>query len=113
MYRQVGVPKFNNGIIEKGLIIRHLLLPGLLSESKRIIDWIGSNFPNEIYLSLMCQYVPMYKAEKFPEINKRVSPITYEWLIDYVLQIGLENGFIQEYDSAQVIYTPDFNLDGI
>lgn len=113
MYRQVGTPVFEGSLIKKGLVIRHLLLPGLLSESKRILDWISENLPKDIYISIMSQYVPMHDAKKFPEINKKVSPKSYDWLVDYALSIGLTNGFIQEYDSAETIYTPDFNLEGI
>lgn len=113
MYRQVGAPEFKDGLIKEGLIIRHLLLPGLLSESKRIIDWIAANVGRDVYISLMSQYVPMHKANCFPEINNKVSPKSYEWLIDYCLSKGLENGFIQEYDSAESSYTPEFDLDGV
>lgn len=113
MYRQVGAPRFENGLIKRGLVIRHLLLPVLLSESKKIIDWIADNLPRSIYVSLMSQYVPMYRAENYPEINKKVSPRSYEWLLDYFISKGLENGFMQEYDSAETIYTPEFNLDGV
>lgn len=113
MYRQVGVPVFENGLIKKGIIIRHLLLPGLLSESKKILDWISGNLSKDVYISLMSQYIPMYKASCFPEINKRVSPKSYEWLIDYFLSLGLKKGYTQEYSSAQDVYTPDFDLEGI
>jgi len=113
MYRQVGSPRFEGERIVKGLIIRHLLLPGQLSQSKKIMDWIAENLPNTVYISLMSQYVPMYKAPNYPEINKRVSEKSYEWLVDYCLSLGLENGFIQEESSAQALYTPDFNLDGV
>jgi len=113
MYNQVGVPVIENGIIKKGLIVRHLLLPNLLSESKKILDWIAENLPHDIYISLMSQYVPMYKADIYPEINRKVSKKSYEWLVDYALSLGLDNGFIQEFDSAEDAYTPKFNLDGI
>lgn len=113
MFRQVGCPIIKNGLIQKGIIIRHLLIPGLLSESKKILDFISTNFPSDIYISLMSQYTPMYKACDFPEINKKISKKSYEWLIDYSLFIGLEKGYIQEYDSAQAEYTPEFNLDGV
>jgi len=113
MYRQVGSPEFNGEIIKKGLIIRHLLLPGHLSESKKIIDWIAANLPKSIFVSFMSQYVPVYKASHYPEINRKVSPKSYEWLIDYYISKGMENGFMQDYTSAQSIYTPDFNLDGV
>lgn len=113
MYRQVGIPKFENGIIKRGLIIRHMLLPGLLSDSKKVLDWISKNLPKDIYISLMSQYVPMYHASNFVEINKRVSEKSYEWLIDYSLSLGLENGYIQEQTSAEAGYTPLFDCSGI
>lgn len=113
MFKQVGSPVLEGGLIKKGLIIRHLLLPGLLSESKKILDWISQNLPKSIYISLMSQYVPMYDAHKYPEINKRVSQKSYEWLVDYSISIGLENGYMQDCNSAQTTYTPDFNNKGI
>jgi putative pyruvate formate lyase activating enzyme len=113
MLRQVGPPVFEGDIIKRGLIVRHLLLPGHLSESRKILDWIKDNLPVEVYVSLMCQYVPMHKAVNYPEINKKVTPKAYEWLLDYFLSIGLKNGFMQEYESAETIYTPEFNLDEI
>ena len=113
MYRQVGSPVFEGEGIKKGLIIRHLLLPGLLPESKKILDWIAENLPKSIYISLMCQYVPLYRAKDYPEINKKVSKKSYEWLIDYALSIGLTNGFIQDFESADTSFTPEFNLEGL
>lgn len=113
MYRQTGPNIFAGGMLKKGIIIRHLLLPGLLSDSKRIIDWICANLPHDIYVSLMCQYVPMYNAKKYPEINKKVARKSYQRLADYFLSVGLKNGYIQEYDSAKTIYTPDFDLEGV
>lgn len=113
MYRQAGRPYLVNGILKKGLIIRHLLLPGLLSESKRILDWISLNFSNNVYISLMSQYVPMFKTALFPEINRKTESRTYEWLVNYALSIGLDRGFIQDTDSALDIYTPEFNLEGV
>lgn len=113
MYRQVGSPFIENRLMKKGLIIRHLLLPGMLSESKKILDWISDNLPKDVYISLMSQYVPMYKAKEYPEINKRVKPQTYEWLIDYALSLGLNNGFLQECGSANDTYTPEFNFEGL
>lgn len=113
MYRQVGSPIFHNNKIKKGLIIRHLLLPNMLFEAKKIIDYLSENIPHDVYISLMSQYTPMYKANSFKEINKKVSPDSYEWLIDYVLSKGFENGYIQDYTSAEYIYTPKFDLEGI
>ncbi|KPU42843.1 radical SAM superfamily protein [Oxobacter pfennigii] len=113
MYRQVGSPEFSGDLIKRGLMIRHLLLPGQLSESRIILDWIADNLPHDIYISLMCQYVPMHRAGEFPEINKKVSQKSYDWLVDYCLSLGLVNGFIQDMDSADNIYTPEFDFEGI
>lgn len=114
MYSQVGAPIFDdNGIIQKGLIIRHLILPGQLENSKKVLDWIRANLPNDIYISLMCQYTPIYKAGDYPELNRRLRKREYEEIIDYFFEIGLENGFAQEMSSAEKVYTPKFNLDGV
>ncbi|MDK2903613.1 MAG: putative pyruvate formate lyase activating enzyme [Clostridiales bacterium] len=114
MYRQVGSPQFDDeGIIKRGLIIRHLMLPGLIEDSKQILLWIRNNLPTEVYVSLMAQYTPMYKAKEHKELNRRISRRQYEAIIDYFFDIGLENGYIQERSSAKSIYTPDFDLSGL
>lgn len=114
MYRQVGIPVFDeNGIIKRGLIIRHLILPGLYKESIKILDWIKNNLPEGIYISLMSQYTPYYKAECYPEINRRITRREYEKVVNHLFKLGLENGYIQERDSAKEEYIPDFNLEGV
>lgn len=114
MVRQTGKPKFNDkGLIQKGVIIRHLMLPGLLFDSKKIIDTIYNLFEADVYISIMSQYVPMYNAIKYPEINKKLNPKHYDALINYATDIGIVNGFIQDADSATTEYTPDFNLQGV
>lgn len=114
MHRQVGNPVFNDeGILVKGLMIRHLMLPGLLFDSKKIVDWVLDNLPEEIYLNLMCQYTPMYKACDYPEINRKLNQKSYDTLVDYAISMGLKNGFIQDFDSANEEYVPDFDLEGI
>jgi putative pyruvate formate lyase activating enzyme len=113
MLRQVGTPVFKNGILKKGVMIRHLMLPGLLFDSKKIIDWVASELPKEVYFNIMCQYTPMGDAYRFPEINKRINEKHYEALLDYAVLQGIENGFFQEFDSASSEYIPDFNLDGV
>ena len=114
MVRQTGKPKFNDkGLIQKGVIIRHLMFPGLLFDSKKIIDTIYNLFEADVYISIMSQYVPMYNAIKYPEINKKLNPKHYDALINYATDIGIVNGFIQDADSATTEYTPDFNLQGV
>jgi putative pyruvate formate lyase activating enzyme len=114
MYRQVGNPVFDeNGIIQKGLIIRHLILPGMAQESIKILDWIAANLPKEVMVSVMSQYTPYYKAGCCSEINRRITRREYEKVVNHVYKLGLENGYIQERDSAVEEYIPDFNLEGL
>ncbi|OXT08396.1 radical SAM protein [Thermoanaerobacterium thermosaccharolyticum] len=114
MYRQVGYPVFDNdGIMKKGIIIRHLILPGKLDDTKKILKWISDNLPKEIYVSLMGQYTPFYNANKYQELNRRISNKEYEEVIEYFFEIGLENGFVQDNESASESFIPDFDLEGI
>ena len=114
MIRQVGNPKFNeDGIIMKGVIIRHLLLPGLLFDSKKIIDAIYKKFGDNVYISLMNQYTPMYNAKMYPEINKSINEKTYDSIVNYALSIGVRNGFIQETGTDSEEFVPNFNNEGV
>jgi len=114
MYRQVGVPVYNeDGIIQKGLVIRHLLLPGLVEDSKKVLKWIKDNLPLEIPISLMAQYTPVYKANTIESLNRKITEKEYNKIIDYFFDIGLENGFVQDHESATSDYTPDFDLQGL
>ncbi|SNV74510.1 radical SAM protein [Clostridium cochlearium] len=109
MYRQVGKPVFDeNGIIKKGIIIRHLMLPGLLFDSKKILDYIHKTFGNNVYISLMNQYTPMFKASNYPEINRKLNEKHYNSIIDYALDLGIKNAFIQESESSSEEFVPDF-----
>lgn len=110
MFNQVGVPQFNqDGLITKGLLIRHLVLPGYLEESKQILDWISKNLPHTIYVSLMAQYYPAYQATRHPKINRLLTQAEYDEIVDYCWDLGLENGFTQEISAADPKYTPEFN----
>lgn len=114
MYSQVGNPVFNrDGLIVKGVIIRHLMLPGLLFDSKKIIDYIYNTYGNSVYISIMNQYTPMYHAYKFPEINKPLNPGHYDSLINYCISLGIKNAFIQENGTCSRNFVPDFNLQGV
>lgn len=111
MVRQVGSPEFDdNGLIKKGVIIRHLMLPGLLFDSKKVMDYIYNTFGNSVYVSIMNQYTPTFKAEEYPEINKPLNPKHYDTLIDYSLSIGIENGFIQDTGTNSKSFIPEFDL---
>lgn len=114
MFNQVDKPIFNeNGIIQKGVIIRHLMLPGLLFDSKKVIDTIYNKFGNKVYISLMNQYTPMYDSIKYPEINKPLNPKHYDSLIDYSIELGVKNGFIQDTGTNSKSFIPDFNNEGV
>ena len=114
MVSQVGEARFDDdGIIQKGVIIRHLMLPGLLFDSKKVIDFIYSTFKDSVYISLMNQYTPMHEAIKYPEISKPLNPNHYDALIDYCGNLGITKGFIQESGTSSTAFVPDFDLSGV
>ena len=114
MYRQTGNPSYDaNGMIQKGMIIRHLLLPGLQEDSKKVLRWIREKLPVEVPVSLMAQYTPLFRAKSCRELNRRITKREYEGMIDYFFEIGLQNGYVQERSSAKEEYTPEFDLSGI
>lgn len=114
MYRQVGSPVLDgSGLIKKGLIIRNLILPGHTRESIYILDWIAENLPKSVYVSLMSQYTPYFDAHKCPEINRPITRFEYEKVVSHLNKLGFENGYIQERESSDTQYIPDFNLEGV
>lgn len=109
MYRQVGDPFFaENGLLQRGLVIRHLILPGLTEDSKKVLDWISRELPKEVYVSLMGQYTPVYRSSHYPEINRKLADTEYQEVIGYFLDLGLENGLIQDLSAADPGYIPEF-----
>lgn len=114
MVKQTGAPVFDeNGLIKKGVIIRHLMLPGLLFDSKKVIDTIYSTFGDNVFISIMNQYTPMHKACNYPEINKPLNPAHYTSLINYAVNIGIKNGFVQDEGTNTTSYVPSFKLEGV
>ncbi len=115
MYRQVGKPIFDEhtGLMKKGLIVRHLLLPTCLEDSKKVMDYLYNTYHDDIYISIMSQYTPMGNFPKMPELNRKVSGREYNSLVDYCINLGIENGFIQEEDVASESFIPPFDLEGI
>lgn len=114
MYRQVGAAAFDEeGMMKKGLIIRHLMLPGMSSESIRVLKWIRENLPDDVLVSLMSQYTPCYRSSRYPEIHRRITRREYDRVVEAFLEMGFDNGYVQERESAVEAYIPDFNLEGI
>lgn len=112
MYRQVGKPVIKNGIMKKGIIVRHLVLPSHIDDSKRIIKYLYDNYKNNIYLSIMNQYTPV-KVCKYKELNRRVSKEEYDNLIDYAYDLGIRKCFTQEEESQSDSFIPIFKGDSI
>ncbi len=114
MVRQVTAASFDDrGIMKRGVIVRHLLLPGYLSDSKNIIRYLYEKYGDTIYISIMNQYTPLSGMSVYPSMNRRVSEEEYEELINYAIEIGVENGFIQEGETASESFIPEFNGEGV
>ncbi len=113
MYRQQPKTIIEDGIIRKGIIIRHLILPANIDESKNILMWIKENLPNDTYISLMSQYTPYGKIDGIKELNRRLTTAEYNRVVDFFLEIGLENGFMQEKSSAKTDFIPQFDMTGV
>jgi len=114
MVRQVNEAAFDNrGIMQRGVIVRHLTLPGYLEDSKRIIKYLYETYGDRIYISIMNQYTPMARNMAYPELNRRITEEEYEELVDYAIEIGLEQGFVQEGEAALESFIPEFNGEGV
>lgn len=117
MVRQQPVSVFfekdGQELIKKGVIVRQLLLPGQLHDAKQIIKYLHDTYGNQIYVSLMSQFTPLPHVEAYPELNRKVSKRIYEKYIDYAIEIGIENGFIQEEDVAEESFIPLFDHEGV
>ena len=114
MHRQVGNPLFDSsGMLLRGLMIRHLLVPGLYYDSQQVIRWVLTHLPREVHLNLLGQYIPLGRAAEYPEINRRLSRKRYEQLVEFALLHGWVSGYAQEHGSAAEAYVPEFNLDGL
>lgn len=111
MYSQIGKAIIEKDIMKKGVIIRHLILPEQILQTKRILEWIKSNFPKDIYISIMAQYFPTYNAKNHPEINRKITKQEYNFVVSMLKDF--ENGFIQELSNSEEEYVPKFDLSGI
>lgn len=108
MYRQVGSSVIiENGVMKRGLIIRHLVMPNELAETEKVFDFIACELGNEVHVSVMAQYYPTHKAEKYPLISRKISEREYEKVIELIDKYELHNGFVQELESSEN-YQPDF-----
>ena len=114
MYNQVGKVKFDErGIIQKGVIIRHLILPNHIQNTKNILKWVKDNFDNNVYVSIMAQYFPTYKAKNDDLINRKLSLKEYREVENYIYLLDLKNGYMQELGKHEEEYVPKFDLSNL
>lgn len=112
MYRQVGGAVIEDDVMQRGMIIRHLVLPGYLDNSLRVIEWVAETFPkNDVLFSLMSQYVPMEKNET--PLNRRLTQEEYDGAVSWMELCGLTNGYTQDFSSATTEYLPEFDFSGL
>lgn len=111
MVEQVGPPIFDEtGMLRRGVLVRHLALPGHGRDSRNVLRYLSETYGDRIYISLMNQYTPPAEPLPYPNLNRRLSKKAYERLVDYALSLGIENGFIQEGETAEESFIPDFDL---
>ena len=101
------------GLMKKGIIVRHLVLPNNTNDSIKVLDWIKDNLGVNTYISVMGQYTPLYKACDFKEINRTITPLEYKRVLTHFNTCGFQNGFAQELDSAGTNEIPHFDLKGV
>lgn len=111
MYRQVGAPVLDEkGVMKKGLMIRHLILPNEVENSKKILSWIKENMDNNVYISIMAQYFPTYKAKEIEKLSRKITQEEYNEVEEYLYNLDLENGYIQELGEHEEEYVPKWEF---
>ena len=114
MFRQTGPCVIQGGLLKKGVLIRHLILPGQIDNSVGVLEWIADAFPRgSVLVSLMSQYVPMGPAAKLPPFDRRITGEEYDTVLSWLYLLGLEDGFVQGPEAASLEYVPAFNGEGI
>lgn len=114
MVSQTGEAVFDErGIMQRGVIVRHLTLPGCLEDSKRVIKYLYETYGDRIYISIMNQYTPVAANTSYPQLNRKVTYAEYEELVNFAIALGVENGFIQEGETALESFIPQFDGEGV
>ena len=114
MVRQQPRAEFDErGMMKKGVIVRHLMLPGGIKDSKAVVKYLYETYGNQIFVSLMNQYTPLPHVTDYPEINRKLKKFEYDRLVDYAIALGVENGFIQEGETAEESFIPAFTNEGV
>ena len=114
MYRQTGPCLVEDGLLKRGVLIRHLILPGQVDNSIGVLEWIAGAFPKgAVLVSLMSQYIPMGPAARISPFDRRITPEEYDTVLSWLYLLGLDDGFIQGPEAASLEYVPEFNGEGI
>ena len=114
MYRQVGKPVLEDDEMKRGVLVRHLVLPGCVDNSLGVLDWVAEHFRSgDILFSLMSQYVPMGRAVEMPPFDRSITELEYDSVLSYMMLLGIEDGYTQDFSSAERGYTPSFDLTGL
>ena len=114
MYRQAGKPVLEGDEMKRGVLVRHLVLPGCVDNSLGVLDWVAEHFRSgDILFSLMSQYVPMGRAAEMPPFDRRITELEYDSVLSYMMLLGIEDGYTQDFSSAERGYTPSFDLTGL
>lgn len=113
MRRQQPLDVFEGGLMKRGMIIRHLVLPDAIANTKGVLEWIKDNLGKDTYISLMSQYLPCGEADKYPPLDRKLKPIEYKVAVAYALKCGFDNAFVQDSESADGVYVPDFDVSPI
>ncbi len=115
MVRQAGKPLFDeaSGLMKRGVIVRHLCLPGQSKDSKKVLRYLHSTFGNDIYISIMNQYTPLPHVAEYPELNRSLTEEEYEKLLTFAVRIGIEQGFRQEGGTDKDSFIPAFDGEGL
>ena len=109
MYKQVGKPLFNpQGILQRGVLIRHLILPNHIKNTMEVLKWIKENLEENVLISVMAQYFPTYNAKNIPDLNRKLTKREYKKVEEYLYELGLKNGYIQEIGEQEEKYVPNF-----
>ena len=115
MVRQVGKPVFSeeDGLMKRGVIVRHLALPGKEEDSKEVILYLYETYGEQIYISIMNQFTPMPGLREYPELNRVLTEQEYSRIVDYAIRLGVEQGYIQEGETAKESFIPSFDCEGV
>ncbi len=113
MFHQVGKPVFDGDLMKRGVLVRHLLLPGNVEDSKAVLRYLYETYKDNIFVSIMNQYTPLPHVAAYPELNRKVTSEEYEEVVSFAIDLGIEQGFIQEGDTANESFIPEFDFTGL